>query len=165
MLSNRELLEMAKYYKIRVNSLSLKNELPAKIELGFSIYNLDSADKLGNATGTHWTGSFCDAKRCCYFDSFGAPCPNEIDRFIKKRFSTYGINNWIIQDPKSENCGFFVLAYSIFMTHLYKGDIYRGANEFVNLFVEDTKENDRILKSFFTRFGNIHPIVKSKLLK
>jgi hypothetical protein len=111
---------MAKHYKIRVNSLSLKNELPAKIEPGFSIYNLDSADKLGNATGTHWTGSFCDAKRCCYFDSFGAPCPNEIDRFIKARYMTYGINNWIIQDPKSENCGFFVLAFAIWMTHLYK---------------------------------------------
>jgi hypothetical protein len=165
MLSNRVLLEMAKHYKIRVNSLSLKSELPAKIEPGFSIYNLDSADNFGNASGTHWTGSFCDAKRCCYFDSFGAPSPNEIDRFIKTRYMTYGINNWIIQDPKSENCGFFVLAFAIWMTHLYKGDIYRGANEFVNLFVEDTKENDRILKSFFTRFGNIHPIVKSKLLK
>jgi hypothetical protein len=153
---------MAKNYNIKVRSLSLKNELPAKIEQGFSIYNLDSADKLGNARGTHWTGSFCDAKRCCYFDSFGAPCPNEIDRFIKARYLTYGINNWIIQDPKSENCGFFVLAFAIWMTHLYKGNIYTGANEFDNLFVEDTKENDRILKSFF---GNIHAIVRQKLLK
>lgn len=163
MLSNKELLDLAKYYDLELNSITLKNELPKRINPGIHIYNLDSSDEYGQATGTHWTCSVSDNQRCIYFDSFGAPAPIEIDQFIKKKYNTYGINNWMIQGKESDKCGFYVIALCLYMTYLNETNIYDGFNNFVNNFKDNTKRNDRILKGFFNNLRQIHSLILQKL--
>lgn len=163
MLSNQELFQLCDFYKLKCNGITLKNDVPKKRQSGFRIYNLD---KEGGG-GTHWTCSFTNVKRCVYFDSFGAPPPNVLDNLFRKQYKLYGMNNWIVQNYESEMCGFYCLAFGIFMNLPFKGgDFFKKANAFVNLFADDSVDNEKRLQHFFIqiadRFG-VHQIVKKKL--
>ena len=113
MLSNFDLENLAGFYKLPLIGIFMKNEMPTKPVNGCYIINLQSSTQ-GN--GTHWTGLFIYKKMSYYFDSFGAPPPDEIILFAKKKKGGHLLyNNWIIQDLKSENCGWYCLGFLLFM--------------------------------------------------
>jgi hypothetical protein len=77
-------------------------------------------------------------------------------------------NNFIIQDLKSQNCGWYALAFLLWCYSyvLFSKDMKNMFNEFVKSFVDDTKENDKILKEFFeTSVKQNRPSVLSRFLK
>ena len=88
-----------------------------------------------------------------YFDSFGAPPPVEIINFTKKKKGGHLLyNNWIIQDLKSESCGWYCLGFLLYMwknrQNINMKEIF---NQFVNNFVDDALKNEA-LKIFIPLF-------------
>jgi len=166
MLSNVELFTMSEHYRLPLHDIYLRDQCPSKIKQGLYIYNLDDS-KQDIPYGTHWTCSIGDAKELIYFDSFGSPPPIEVDKFIKSKYKTYGWNNWIVQNIKSDFCGFFCIGLFLYVQlHRQKfHSLMECANEFMNLFGDDTTKSDKIIQSFFRKIKPICPIVKSKLLK
>ena len=104
MLSNFQLEKLAQYYKLHINDVCMKDELPNIVQDGGYIINMQSSTR---GSGTHWVALF--RENAYYFDSFGAVPPLEISNFVKKRkHSHLYYNNWIIQDLKSSDCNFFI---------------------------------------------------------
>ena len=115
MLSNFDLEKICKFYKLPIVSISMKDELPSTIKDGCYIVNMQSSSQ-GN--GTHWVALFVYKFNAFYFDSFGGLPPNEIMKFVKKRNNCHLFyNNWIIQNIKSSQCGWYCIA---FLKHMYQ---------------------------------------------
>ena len=104
--------------------------------------------------------------RNVFFDSFGCVPAIEVIEFIRRsKLKSYGYNNWIIQDLHSQFCGFFCLAFFIYIKKpLKEQNFITLSNDFVNMFVDNTKKNDAILKEFFKQLKS-NKIVKTILLK
>jgi hypothetical protein len=166
MLSNFDLERLAEFYNLPLVAVAMKDELPATVKDGCYIINLQSST---SGSGTHWLGLFIYKSNAYYFDSFGAPPSVEIIKFVKKRKGCHlYYNNFIIQDLKSGNCGFYALAFLLwcFSYILLSKDMKNMFSDFVNTFVDDTKENDKILKEFFeTSVKQNRPSVLSRFLK
>ena len=157
MLSNIELGDLAIHYKIPLVTICMKDELPKRVQDGNYIINLQSSKAPDGEynPGTHWLSMKIKGKAACFFDSFGAPCPQEVTDFVKKRKgSRLAFNNWDVQDLKSENCGFFALSFLIYMDRNSQMDIYTAFNDYVNLYGDNTKRNDAALKQFYYAMGN-----------
>ena len=147
MISNFELEKLARFYRLPLISICMKDELPKKVEDGCYIINMESSFM---GSGTHWVALFVYKNTAYYFDSFGATPPVEIIKFVKKRKNSHLVyNNFIIQDLKSGICGYFSLGFLLYMNQNKLRDLKEIFNEFVNFFANDTTKNDDILKSFF----------------
>ena len=164
MLSNFDLENLAKYYKLHINDVCMKDELPNTVQDGCYIINMQSSSK---GTGTHWIALFIIRENAYYFDSFGAVPPIEICEFVNKRkHSHLYYNNWIIQDLQSSDCGFFSLAFLLWMTEHLQRNMFNVYNDFVNSFSSDTSINDEILKSFFKSSTSLHkPYILQRFTK
>ena len=161
MLSNIDLEELAKHYKLPLVEVTMKDELGNKLKNGNYIINLQSSTQ-GN--GTHWTALKVINKQSVYFDSFGLFPSEEIKTFVKTRDNTkLGYTTKEIQDYKSENCGYFCLAFLLFLQQSKK-NMFESANDFENNFSSITEDNDDILKSFFRNCKNPPQQIK-RLLK
>jgi hypothetical protein len=161
MLSNFDLENILKTYNVPVVSVCMKDELPNKVVNGNYIINLQSSTA---GKGTHWLGLIIKNKESFFFDSFGAPPSQEIIDFVKKRKGCkLAFNNWIIQSLESENCGYFVSSFLIYMNrHLKNQSLFQIADDYIDGYVDDTKTNDKILKHFFIEYTKGQPI---KLIK
>jgi len=149
MLTNYDLEDLCRHYKIPLIFCGMKDELAKlKPKSGNYIINLQSST---HGDGTHWTALNIKDDSAVFFDSFGAPPSTEVIRFCshgKKRHLAF--NNWIIQDLKSENCGSFCIAFLKFLNDsTCSCSNFKKMNEFVNGFSNDTKKNDAVLASFF----------------
>lgn len=180
MLSNIELFQLCDAYKIHCNGIYLRDALPREKLSGFYIYNLDDskpviapATKLAKKAltqsdmsyGTHWTCSIAYETHAVYFDPFGVSPPTEVNRFIKTKYKRYGTNKWTVQSLKSSNCGWFCLAFALFIkqNRIQYKNLMECANAFINLF-GDNDESDEVLRSFFRQIKPIHPLTRRKLL-
>ena len=151
MLSNLDLEELAKHYELPLIEVTMKDELGNKLKNGNYIVNLQSSTQ-GN--GTHWTALKVFNKNTVFFDSFGVWPSEEIKTFVKTRPNTkLGFSTKEIQDFKSDNCGYFCLAFLLFLQQSKK-NMYDATNDFADHFSEDTTMNDNILKSFFKNSKN-----------
>ena len=148
MITNFDLEKLARFYKLPLVCISMKDELPLKPKEGCYIVNMQSSSA---GSGTHWVAFFFFKNICYYFDSFGASPPLEVMDFIKKKKGSHLLfNNFIIQNIKSSNCGYFALAFLLYMyQNRQKSNLKEVFNEFVNNFADDTTKNDDIIKSFF----------------
>ena len=140
MITNFDLEKLARFYKLPLVSVCMKDEL---------LYC-----KYAVVIGWKWNSLGCVfffKNICYYFDSFGASPPLEVMDFIKKKKGSHLLfNNFIIQNIKSSNCGYFALAFLLYMyQNRQKSNLKEVFNEFVNNFADDTTKNDDILKSFF----------------
>ena len=158
MLSNFDLENLASFYKIPLVGIFMKNEMPTKPVNGCYVINLQSSTQ-GN--GTHWTGLFIYKKMSYYFDSFGASPPK------KKKVGHLLYNNWIIQDLKSEACGWYCLEFLLYMWKNRQNiNLKEVFNQFVNNFQDDTLRNDEILRQFFAKtYGIKVPILLKKFIE
>lgn len=166
MLSNFDLEQLADFYHLPLVAITMKDELPTKVVDGCYIINLQSSTS-GN--GTHWLSLFIHKQNSYFFDSYGAPPSVEIMKFVKKRKGCHMYyNNFIIQDLKSVNCGFYALAFLLWCYSyvLFSKDMKNMFNDFVKAFDDDTTKNDKILKDFFATSETANrPYVLSRFLK
>ena len=158
MLSNFQIQDLCKANKIQLNGVFSKDEL-RMIDLreGNYVVNLQSSRQ---GPGTHWLALVIQKTQAFYFDPFGAPPPLEVTRFVrrKKIIKRFGYNSWIIQDLKSESCGWYALALLLFLKNNPNNDLTAVCNRFVNQFSQDTKENEFVLS------GNINGLNHSSLV-
>jgi len=161
MLTNFDLEEMCDAYKVPLRGIYMKNQLPDRIQDGNYIINLQSSHQ-GN--GTHWTGLTVYGNQTVFYDPFGAVPSMKIRKFVKTRPKSHlGFNNWIIQDLKSENCGYYVLSFFIFLQQhgVNARNVYEISNAYFNLFEDDTKRNDGRLRQFYKQTkGKHHPLIQ-----
>ena len=156
MLTNFNLMDIAKHYKIDLIDVVMKDELPPKVINGNYILNLQSTrDDAGNLNGgTHWTCLIVKGKQAFFFDPFGAYPSAEIQDYVKKRKGCkFAFNNKIIQDLKSENCGYFCISLLLYYKQ-HKGTFFDLAEKYTELFDDNTKLNDNILKQIFVKYSS-----------
>ena len=117
----------------------MKNELPSKLKRGFYVINLQSST---DGNGTHWTALYYDSKHSYYFDPFGFLAPTEVEQ----KLNEYTFNNKQIQNLKSTACGYYCIAFIIFMNKRKNKKL--GFIIFVDEFSTDTKKNDKLLYNY-----------------
>ena len=161
MLTNFDLEKIAKNYDVKLIGIYSKNELDKlPIEDGNYIINLD------DNIGSHWTALNINKNKGIYFDSFGCVPPQNVISFVKQKPNIkFGYNNFIIQDLESEKCGFYCIAFLLFLNRSKNKDIYKATNDFIELFKDNTLENDEILKKYLLKNLNTNSNKIKKLIK
>jgi hypothetical protein len=144
-ISNFDLEDLAKKYKLPLIGIYSKDELPKKIQVGSYIVNMqDSTD--GN--GTHWVLiKIFDKKNALYFDSFGQPLPLEVLDFLK-HYKPIPYSNRHIQNIDSSRCGLYCIACDRYMNKVMRRQMLEQFDDFLNMFVANTKKNDEILVDY-----------------
>jgi hypothetical protein len=149
-LSNIDLENLAKLLKLRDFRVCLQDELK---EIKANIRDRDGKYIInyGNEKdgGTHWIAVIIENNNVFVFDSFGAPCSNDVADFIRgKKHISY--NQYIIQDLNSSLCGWYCLFMIYFVQEAGKSKpFYERCNNFINLFHDDTTKNGEILRRLF----------------
>lgn len=138
-LSNIDMMKILKSQRVKINGVYMKDELPMNLKNGFYIVNLQSSN-VGN--GTHWTAFYYSPKHSYYFDAFGFVAPEEVEKKLK----LYTYNDKQIQDLKSTACGYYCIAFILFMNKQKNKEL--GFQIFIDEFSNDTKTNDRKLYQF-----------------
>jgi hypothetical protein len=147
-LSNTDIEKIAKDLCIPIHNILMKDELKnCKKEIGNYIINLQSSSQ---GFGTHWTALIIRRDENFFFDSFGAlPCEEIID-FIKPKKLYH--NNWIIQDLNSSLCGWYCIGLLKYIQDNKNKLLLTSANDYINMFEDDTKLNSIILKDYLYSF-------------
>lgn len=138
-LSNIDIINILKSQKIKINGVFMKDELPSKLKRGYYVINLQSSN-VGN--GSHWTALYYSPENSFYFDAFGFISPQDVE----KRIIPYVYSTTQIQDLNSTACGYYCIAFIIFMDK--QKNKMDGFKNFVTHFSEDTEENDKKLYNF-----------------
>lgn len=139
--TNIQLMEAARRNHIPLLGVFFKDELPATIYDGGYIINLQ--DKSEGGGGTHWTALYVENKNSVYFDSFGAPPPESVKRFVKPIDKQLVYSSKEIQNIVSGVCGYYVLYFLYYMSHRRRQEpnIYRRFKDFQRLWSETPSEN------------------------
>ncbi len=153
--TNIDLLNYASKYKLPV-SILMNNEFKHPHN-GYYILNLENNGQMGS----HWVALICQKDKCFYFDSFGAPPTNNVHLRLKQRYKKVYMNNSIIQDLKSNMCGWFcigLLLYVFLHTSESKPrlgnkvsgklELLTACDQFLNMFDDNTERNNTILKNY-----------------
>ena len=146
MLTNIDLYKICDFYHIKLHGIYMKDELPSLIQDGNYIINLESSTE-GN--GKHWTCLIIHNQDAFFFDPFGASPSIPVVYFCKGHRLAF--NNWIIQNIKSSNCGWYCVALLLFLSqhNITNRNFYALCNMFSNGFYSNTSRNDPILKEIF----------------
>ena len=152
MTSNFQLLEEAnKKHLPRINILC-KDEL-AKVRLRPNINFIINMSDSDEGSGTHWVALYISPDlRAYYMDSFGAICPKEIIAYLKPLKRKIAYSQTHIQNLSSDRCGFFSLAFLLYMNKRKKAqESYTETFErFLKYFDLDEQEhNDNKLKKLY----------------
>lgn len=137
-LTDTNIMNIAKNAKLPLENILMRDEIKDNLNVGFYIINLDTSKN----EGTHWTACYSHPLKSYYFDSYGFIPPLELEKKIKP----YIYNDKDIQDWNSEACGWFCIAFIKFLCD--KNDKETAYKEFLKLFSNNTKENDKILKEY-----------------
>lgn len=143
MLSNIDLESLAQHYELPLQGCPLRDNLPrGGPRPGYYVCNLDDSVPVNGQIGTHWTCLICTMHECLYVDSFGAPPPPEIAKWIKLKYSGFGWNNWILQDVKASTCGFWstCIALQAFKNHRPGETVSECVNRWISMFEEKGNE-------------------------
>ena len=152
MLSNFEIIDLCKYYDIELNGVYMKDEITG--HFGNYIINLSNSDSMGS----HWTTLILDKSQSMYFDSFGANQPNEITEFVKKSKTKHlAFSNEIIQNLESKVCGYYCIAFLLYIKNNIYETKYNSFIKFINLFKDNTKLNIGVLKNIFKKYSTHKP--------
>ncbi len=150
MISNFDLETIAEDEGLDLIGVFSKDLLPKEKVAGSYIVNLQDYD---DGNGTHWVAFklFTNGK-CCYFDSFGMPMPQDVNKWTMK-FKPVATSNRHIQDIKSQLCGYFCLAFIEYFMDIdpKKEDVFEKFDDFLNCFSNNTKLNDKILKELLEK--------------
>lgn len=157
-LSNVDITDFSKYFKLPLVGVFSKDELPLKRKDGFYVINMSNHD----VEGSHWTCFGIEKGRCWYSDSFGMPCPLEVEKFLQN-FKPIIYSTKQIQKLDGSFCGWACLLVGYFMYHSKIKDIGSRMQEFLNLFDDVNQSiNERIIHSLFNKIKSSHRIGKDK---
>lgn len=140
-LSNTDITYILKAQGVKLNGVFMKDELPTKLKRGFYVVNLQSSN-IGN--GTHWTAFYYSSNKSFYFDAFGFPAPIEIEQKLK----AYKYNKKQIQNLKSTACGFYCIAFILFLNGNKNKELEMRFDLFIDAFSTNTKINDKLLYNY-----------------
>ena len=143
-LSDLNIRNYVEKLKLPLENILMRDEIKDNLGVGFYIINLDTS----NNEGTHWTACYSHPLKSCYFDSYGFLPPLELENKIKP----FIYNNKDIQDWNSDACGWFCIAFIKFLYD--KSDKETAYKEFLKLFSNNTKENDKKLKEYLKDLSN-----------
>ena len=146
-MSNFDIIEICKQRKIPLINVIAKDEENLMKKNGNYVINLQNH----NQRGSHWTALVMTKSDCIYMDSFGQPPPQEVDDFLKNKYKKENINynTMIIQDMKSDYCGYFCIAFLKSNKENKNKGLLRKLNIFQNIFSTDTIKNDKLLFKYF----------------
>ena len=137
-LSDSEIDEILKSFKLKYNGIFEKDCLPEKLENGFFIINLQSST---DGHGTHWTALLViNPCYAIYFDSFGEVPPKDVE--VKLKY--YLHNKKDIQNINSSSCGFYCIGFIKFMSK-FPNNPKQAFDTFIAMFCNDTQRNEEIL--------------------
>ena len=151
MLSNIDLEDMARKDDLDLIGVYSKDRIPSQRQVGSYIINMQD---FNDGNGTHWIAfKIFDNGKACYFDSFGTIYPEDIGEFLKI-FKPIAYNNRQIQDPKSEMCGWFCLAFIKYFNDFdtKKNNVFDAYDDFLNIFSNDAKKNDKIVAELIKKY-------------
>jgi hypothetical protein len=115
-------------------------------------------------TGTHWMLLILKRGESFYFDSYGAPMPEDVIDFAKKLNEKLAYSQFIVQDFDSQLCGYYDIGLAIYLKE-HPGELRDKSNDFINMFVDDTRKNGPILKKYFANLKKKpNTFVKTRLL-
>jgi hypothetical protein len=140
-LSDIDINHILKSQGIKLNGIFMKDELPSKLKRGFYVISLQSSN-IGN--GTHWTVLYYNYRNSLYFDAFGFVPPVDVEQKLNR----YTYNDKQIQSLESTACGFYCVAFIIFMYRRKKVELELGFKLFVDAFSNNTKKNDTLLHNY-----------------
>lgn len=102
----------------------------------FYIVNLNNSYQ----KGSHWCALYKDKNKSYYFDSYGFYPDKEIEPYI----TPYEYNKYQIQSLYSSSCGYFCIAFVLYMS-LNNNNIYN----FINMFSKKNFDiNENILYNY-----------------
>ena len=136
-LSDREIIKILKSQNINLNGIYMNDELPRKLKTGFYITNL--ASNKDNSGGTHWTAFYYNPKCSYYFDPYGFVPTVEVQTKIKP----YIYNDIDIQSYSSTACGYYCIAFIIYMNS--QKNKLEGFGKFIQHFSKQSRDNDENL--------------------
>ena len=150
-ISNYQLMEMAKEDRIKLIIIMADELVNVKLLPKLNIIlNLQDSTK----GGSHWVSLVIINNHAMYFDSYGAGCDQYVITYCRKHKLRLGINTYIIQDLKSTQCGLYSYAFIKYIINEniitgipreFKENLFELANDYINMFVPETEQNDAIL--------------------
>ena len=148
-ISNVQIENICREHGIQLNGVVMRDELH-ELQIGNYIINLESSSE---GSGSHWQTIVIRKDMSVFFDSFGAPPSQDIHDLIRQYFPRVYFNNFIVQDLNSSACGWYCIALLLYLKiHQDEHDLLTTkVNNFVNIFVDDTKKNFGILKRFLAQ--------------
>jgi hypothetical protein len=144
MLSNFDLIDYAKKEGLDLLGVYSKDMLPDKKKVGSYIINMQDHN---DGNGTHWVAFIIfENAKCCYFDSYGIPAPQDILDFLKI-FKPIATSKRQIQYIDSDKCGYFCLSFIKFFNDVnpIKQDVYELFDDYLNAFSTNLKLNGHIV--------------------
>ena len=93
-------------------------------------------------SGQHYISFHIDKnKRVNYFDSFGLPPYSCLRQFWKRhRYTLIGFNKRLVQDPASDKCGFYVIAFGVCVANNF--------TRWTELLTDNYPINDKVIVAF-----------------
>ena len=149
MLNDQQITEFFEDCDLPLIDVVCKDRLPNKKYIGDYVINLQNNDE---GSGSHWTFSkIMDKPTAIYWDSFGVYPPEEVKQFLHPLKIVY--NTRQIQDINSKCCGHYCEALAYFMKYDAnpKKSIADNFYDFIDMFSDDTKKNDKILKEYLEK--------------
>ena len=138
-LTNGEIDELVKHYKIKkYHGCFIDDKLPSKLHNGYYVINLNGH--------SHWCCLLKDGKKYYYFDSYGFPASQEIEDQIGEYI--YSDNQ--LQHLNSSSCGYFVVAWMLWMQNHNHKNKEICFTSFLSIFSEDPKNNERIIHKWLS---------------
>jgi len=103
-LNNFDIEDICVKLKIPLAGVYAKNELKhLRPKIGqYYVVNMQDSD---DGDGSHWVSCGFTKYGNFYFDSYGADCPDVIQKFLRKIKLPVFLNYKQIQNYSSENCG------------------------------------------------------------
>lgn len=149
---NFELDEIARKYNLPLIGIVQRDKLKTLpyYNNGFYIINTEPST---SGSGKHWQCLYLNKNTSFFFCSFGNPPPTDVISYVKKYSKHLKNNNMIIQNLKSDNCGYFCIGFILFMIHNNYNYL-----DYITAFDDETSRNDKILEGLMRIYTNKNPI-------
>lgn len=120
------------------------DQLPHRVQVPSAIVvNADPHSR----PGSHWLAIYIDInKELDFFDSYGRPPDQKFTHFIKRNSKVARYNITVLQDITSSVCGHYCVTFLYFKS---QGILM---SEFIDLFCNNSMENDRRITILFAEF-------------
>lgn len=134
--SDKQLINLAKQLKIKVNYIGFAENLPNNINKLDGSYIINLGDN--SIGGSHWTCFYIEKNMSFYNDSFaGGPEDIVISWLANNNIKTIIYNDdFQFQEISETLCGIWCILFLYYMTHSKKKNLIERFNEFTKHFVD-----------------------------